>query len=199
MATSRMVVNYMGSACALPSVVLWFSRAPSVVADHNLCSLCKSLFSDWNFYPTFFNSVTVLPSDVYGIRPFNAGVNSFTACNTPSSGDTVVFVMCLCFKNTVSEIRSALMCVYSRPQNTYRGVEMSGGTICQLSGHPKFSACSVFREFALHNLSVPMASDWNHVAQTRRPVLKLLVPHLTGGGYYIWVLLMGSNYPTDSL
>ena len=99
----------------------------------------------------------MLPSNAGGTRPFNAEVNSFAACTTASSGDMVGLSMCLCLKNTVSEIRSAPMC-YSIPQNTYSDVEMSGGTIRPLSGHPKFSSYLVFCVFSLHNPSVPMAS-----------------------------------------
>ena len=66
---------------------------------------------------SFSNSCTVLPYNDDGIRPFNAAFNSFNACTNASSGDTMGFVMCLCFKNTVSEIRSAPVCLLHTSKN----------------------------------------------------------------------------------
>ena len=107
--------------------------------------------------------------------------------------------LCVCVLKKLCLKFALLLCVYSIPQNTYSDVEMSGGTIRPLSGHPTFPSYLVFRVFTLHNPSVSMAPYWNRVVQMRRPVLTLLAPHPTGGGDYIWVLLVGSNDPTDSL
>ena len=166
----------MGSACASPSVVLWSPRSPYVVAENHLCSLCKSLMSDWKFYPNFLTILLFLPQILmaYALLTLLITLSPPTPLYLPV---TRWDLLCVCVLKTHCPEFTRLLCVYSIPQNTYSGIEMSGGTICWLSRHPTFSYCSVLCGTAIHNPSVPMTFYWNHVFQMCRPVLTLLAPH----------------------
>ena len=145
-----MVANFMGDACASPSVVLRIPRSTSVVAEHHLCSLCKSLLSYWKLYPTFLILVLCFPLILmtYALLTLMLTLSQLAPLHLPA---TRWDLLCVCVLKTQCPKFALLLCAYSRPHITYSGVEIFGGTIRQLSGHPTFSAYSIFRGFALQN------------------------------------------------
>ena len=107
------------------------------------CCLC-----DWKYYPTFLTLVLGVPLILMAYSLFTLLLN----VSTPATLYLLVTrwdSLCVFVLKTLCLKFALLLCVYSRPQSTYSGVEMSIGTIRQLSGHPTFSTYSVFCWFFL--------------------------------------------------